>query len=122
MKLTFALFMFAATIGQAGAQPSQFTGKKLFDLCSSDQSKNNAQFFGCVMYARGFLDGYSARETEICLPGWLTPGEAVAAFVRVWRSIETQKGPSNMAPLAEAGSEYAFSAIMMIAYPCKPSR
>jgi hypothetical protein len=119
MRLVLSLFMFATTFGQASAQPSGVTGKTLFDLCSS--GGNNAAFLTCLMYIRRFLDGYSARETTICLPEGLTTGEATAAFVRVWRSTEAKKGASNMGPVAEASSDYAFTALMMT-YPCKPSR
>lgn len=117
MRSILALFLCAATIGQASAQAFNFTGKKLFDLCST--GGNNAAFFSCLMYIRGFFDGYRAREETICFPENLTPGEAAAAFVRVWRSIEAKKGASNMGPVADATSDYAFTALVMAAYPCK---
>jgi Rap1a immunity proteins len=120
MRSILAFFICAATVGQANAQPSgKVTGKMLFDLCSSGGA--NAARFSCDMYIKGFLDGYSARETKMCFEN-LTVGEAAAAFVRIWRSIEARKGAANMGPVADAPSEYAFTALMMDAYPCKPSR
>jgi hypothetical protein len=86
MKLLLGLLMLAGSTGQATAQPSSFTGKTLFDLCSSEP--NNAAYLSCVMYIKGFLDGYSARKTTICFPEGLNLGGAAAAFVRVWRSIQ----------------------------------
>jgi len=44
------------------------------------------------MYVSGFIHGYEARGSGLCLPGNLTVGEAVAVFVRQWRSVEAQKG------------------------------
>jgi len=119
MKSLLAL-MFASTIGLAAAQPSFLTGQALYDFCAS--AGNNAAHFTCLMYIEGFLDGYSAREAAICFPEGLTTGEVAAAFVRVWRSIETWKGAANVGPVAQAPSGHAFTSIMMAAYPCKPSQ
>jgi hypothetical protein len=110
----------AATISQESAQPSGTTGETLFDLCSP--GGNNVATYSCAMYIRGFLDGYSARQETICFPENLTVGEAIAAFVRLWRSLEARKGAANMGPIAQAPSAYAFTVMMMDAYPCKPSR
>lgn len=121
MRAVLALFFWvAATITQANAQLSDFPGKALFELCS--RGGDNAAYLTCLMYIRGFLDGYSARQETICFPEGLTIGEAAAAFVRQWRTIEAKKGTLNMGPLAETSSAYVLTVLMKMSYPCKSSR
>jgi hypothetical protein len=113
-----ALLICVATIGQTGAK-ADTTGKTLLDLCSAPHVGNNAMYFACLTYINGFRDGYRSRDEQFCFPENLTNGEMAAAYVRVLRSAEARSGPG---PLAQTPSAEAFTATMMAAYPCKPSR
>lgn len=107
----------------------RFNGKDLFDLCTSAQ--DNAAYFSCVLYLKGFLAGISIatsgtgeyRDTtsnmSLCLPRKLSPGLAAAAIVQEWRSIQITKPSIGIGPLAQADADEAVSLLLMLAYPCK---
>ena len=54
--MIFAFVILASmNIGAArAAQTKSFSGKQLFDLCTSDQ-RSSPEFAGCVLYIKGFM-------------------------------------------------------------------
>jgi hypothetical protein len=108
LALVVAIVLYVCSCGpQVSAQTATFTGKELFELCATSQ-RSSAAFLSCALFIRGFLAGVLVATSgsgrvgmekssmTFCLPEGLTSGEAAAAFVRTWRSIERTKGRSNI--------------------------
>jgi hypothetical protein len=111
------------SIGPASAQKTALSGKTLFELCTSDQ-RSSAEFLSCILYIRGFLAGVNLATSgtgriipKLCLPDGLSAGEAAAAFVQMWRSLQRTKG--DVTSLMNEGADVVFSFLLMQAYPCK---
>jgi Rap1a immunity proteins len=100
---------------------STFNGATLFDWCSSEQK--SAAFARCALYIDGFVTGFVTatstadehRSSVFCLPPNLTSGEAIAAFVRLWRSADQSKTKL----LGKVTPQYALSTVLSVAFPCK---
>ena len=124
MKRLLIVGMFCVCTAQA--QAASLTGKTLFEWCVSDQ--RSVSYFHCVLFINGFISGYVAatllaekeyKSNELCLPSGLSAGEAAAAFVREWRSLELKKGRSSMEALKQADPDVALSLLLVQAFPCK---
>jgi hypothetical protein len=93
MIFAFVILTSMNISGARAAQTKSFSGKQLFDLCTSDQ-RSSAEFVGCVLYIKGFMAGLDLATTStrripktdfggsLCLPNNLGAGEAAAAFVQ----------------------------------------
>jgi hypothetical protein len=122
-----AIFVLGACVTDANAQASRFTGKDLFEYCTSDQT--SVAYFSCVLFIRGFLVGVNLTSTGtgrvsvpnsnmfLCLPNGLNAGLAAAAIVNSWRSIQLTKG--DVGPLEKAEADVVLPTLLMLAYPCK---
>jgi hypothetical protein len=125
--LTALNFLACVAITEAKAQaPYHFNGKELFELCTSGQ--DNAAYLSCALFIRGFLAGVltatgtgeyrdANSNMSLCLPHGLGAGEAAAAFVQTWRSLERTHG--DVGPLINGDADAVLAALLMKAYPCK---
>jgi len=84
--IAFLAFILATVVVHADA--SSFTGKKLFEWCTSKpQSLGDVS---CDIFITGFVQGAMLasgkdKSGEVCLPAGFTPAEARAVFVRTMR-------------------------------------
>lgn len=126
MKRLFIVAVFCVCTAQA--QAASLIGKTLFEWCVSDQ--RSVSYFHCVLFINGFISGYVAatllaekeyKSNELCLPSGLSAGEAAAAFVQEWRSLELKKERSSMEALKQADPDVALSLLLIQAFPCKES-